>query len=58
MSMAFSGIAEDAQKELRVPVLNPALVALKLAEFYVSLGIRQSKKAYPFPPKPTLLATS
>ena len=51
MSMAFQGIAEDAQKELGVPVLNPAAVALKLAELYVSLGLSHNKRAYPYPPK-------
>ena len=34
MSMAFLGIAEDVQKELGIPVLNPAAVALKTAELY------------------------
>jgi allantoin racemase len=53
MSMAFLRIAEDAQKELGIPVLNPAAVALKTAELYVRLGLSHSKKAYPFPPKDT-----
>lgn len=51
MSMAFLGIAEEVQKELAVPVLNPAAVALKTAELFVRLGLRTSKRAYPFPPK-------
>jgi allantoin racemase len=50
MGMAFLGIPEEAQKALGVPVLNPAAVALKLAELYVRLGLRHSKRAYPFPP--------
>lgn len=53
MSMAFLGIAEDVQKELRIPVLNPAAVALKTAELFVHLGLSHSKKAYPSPPKET-----
>jgi allantoin racemase len=53
MSMAFLGIAEDVQEKLRVPVLNPAAVALKTAELFVRLGLRHSKKAYPSPPKET-----
>jgi allantoin racemase len=56
MSMAFLRIAEDAQKELGVPVLNPAAVALKTAELYVRLGLSHSKRAYPFPPKDTGLS--
>ena len=51
MSMAFLGIPEEAQKALGIPVLNPAAVALKFAELYVRLGLRHSKRAYPFPPK-------
>jgi allantoin racemase len=53
MSMAFLGIAEEVQKELGIPVLNPAAVALKTAELYVRLGLSQSKRAYPTPPKGT-----
>ena len=53
MSMAFLGVAEEVQKELGVPVLNPAAVALKTAELFVRLGLRTSKKAYPVPPKNT-----
>jgi allantoin racemase len=53
MSMAFLGIAEDVQKELGIPVLNPAAIALKTAELYVRLGLSHSKRAYPFPPKNT-----
>ena len=51
MSMAFLRIAEDVQKELGIPVLNPAAVALKTAELFVRLGLSTSKRAYPFPPK-------
>jgi allantoin racemase len=53
MSMAFLRIAEDVQKELGIPVLNPAAVALKTAELFVRLGLSTSKRAYPFPPKDT-----
>ncbi len=58
MSMAFLGIAEEVQKELGVPVPNPAAVALKTAELFVRLGLRTSKKAYPTPPKNTCAAGS
>ena len=43
MSMAFLGVAAEAQAELAVPVLNPAAVALKLAELYVGSGLTHSK---------------
>lgn len=51
MSMAFLGVAESAQVELGIPVLNPAVVALKMAELQVSAGIAHSKRAFPLPPK-------
>lgn len=51
MTMAFLEIADEVQRELQVPVVNPALAALKVAESLVSIGIAHSKKAYPFPPK-------
>lgn len=51
MSMAFLGVAESAQEELKIPVLNPAIVALKMAELQVSAGIAHSKRAFPTPPK-------
>ena len=43
------GLAEELQKELRVPVIDPGLAALKVAEDLVKLGLAQSKKAFPFP---------
>mgnify|MGYP000244581468 CR=1 FL=1 len=43
------GYAEDLQKELKVPVIYPGLVALKIAETLVRLNLRHSKKAYPKP---------
>lgn len=57
MSMAFLRIAESAQAELKIPVLNPAVVALKFAELQASAGITHSKSAFPFPPKKLSLTT-
>lgn len=34
---------------LPVPVLNPGVVAYKLCELFLDLGLRQSKHAYPLP---------
>lgn len=51
MSMAFLQVAEDMQKLLGIPVINPAKAALKLAESLVSCGWKQSKKAFSIPPK-------
>lgn len=51
MSMAFMMVAEKLQQALDVPVINPALVALKAAESLAASGLSHSKKAYPLPPK-------
>lgn len=42
-------IAEILQEKLNVPVIDPGLVALKIAEDLVKLKLAQSKKAYPKP---------
>jgi len=42
-------IAERLQEKLNVPVIDPALVALKISEDMVKLRLAQSKKAYPKP---------
>jgi allantoin racemase len=38
MSLSFLGVAEDARKHVGVPVVNPALCALKTAESQVARG--------------------
>ena len=51
MSMGFSGITEDLQKRLDIPVVNPVTAALKTAEAVVAMGLSHSKLAYPMPRK-------
>lgn len=51
MSMGFLGVADDVQKRLEIPVVNPVVVALKTAETMVALGLAHSRLAYPAPPK-------
>lgn len=43
MSMAFLGLAERAAESLGAPVVNPARVALKLAELCIACGLRPGK---------------
>ena len=43
------GVAKILQEKLKVPVIDPGLAALKMAEMLVKLGLSQSKKAYPKP---------
>jgi allantoin racemase len=56
MSMAFLGDSERLQADLKVPVVNPALVTLKFAEMLVQADLSSSKTAYPPPPKPLPLS--
>ena len=45
----MSPLARRLQKELDVPVVDPAIAALKLAEIFASMGISTSKIAYAAP---------
>lgn len=36
-----------AQRDIRIPVLNPLFIAVRLAESLVTLGISQSQRSYP-----------
>lgn len=49
MSMAFLLLDEKIGEDREIPVINPAKVAIKTAEFRASLGIGQSLISYPFP---------
>jgi allantoin racemase len=49
--LALFGLASQLMKELKAPVIDPALAALKVAEMHVSLGLTHSKATYPFPPR-------
>jgi len=50
MSMAFMEVSERMRESLGVPVVNPAVVSLKVLEGLVTARLTHSKKAYPFPP--------
>jgi allantoin racemase len=49
--MALFGAAKSLMEKLKIPIVDPALAALKMAETFVSLGLTHSKISYPFPPK-------
>ena len=42
------------RENLPVPVINPGPLTYKLAEFFLGLGLTQSRKAYPKPNVPKL----
>ncbi len=49
MSMAFLDMDKRLESELGVPFVNPAKVAVRMAEMYIDLGIRHSKLTFPSP---------
>ncbi len=49
--MALFGLAAPLMKKLKVPIVDPALASLKMAEMMAPLGLTHSKISYPFPPK-------
>ena len=51
MTMGFLNVAEDIEKAVGVPVVNPAKACLKFAEAVVGCGLGHSKKAFASPPK-------
>jgi allantoin racemase len=54
---AMTGLAEEVKKGLSqdgiagVPIIDPAIVALKVAEALADIGLSHSKRTYPAPPK-------
>jgi len=54
---AMTGLAEEVKKGLSqegiadVPIIDPALVALKVAEALADIGLSHSKRTYPAPPE-------
>jgi len=51
MSEAFLGLANDLQRELKVPVVDPIGTSVKMTELILVNGLTHSKKAYPAPPR-------
>ncbi len=48
--LSMRGMGERVQQELNIPVVDPALAALTMAQSIVKMGLTQAKGAYPFPP--------
>lgn len=49
MSMAYLLLDEAVRESIAAPVINPAKVAVKMAEMQASLGLKHSVLAYPKP---------
>ena len=51
MSLSFLGVAERARELVGVPVINPAMCALKTAEALVAQRLLPSRRTYARPRK-------
>ncbi len=51
LCLGMQGLAERVQKEVRIPVIDPSLAALQMAQVLVKMKLSQAKGAYPFPPE-------
>ena len=51
MSLSFLGVAEQARERIGVPVINPAMCALKTAEALVAQALMPSRRTYARPRK-------
>jgi len=49
--LGLAGIAQEVEKEVGVPVIDPAFVSVNMAELLIQNGLSQSKISYPYPPK-------
>ncbi|MFX0124092.1 MAG: aspartate/glutamate racemase family protein [Candidatus Hodarchaeota archaeon] len=45
------GMAKELQEALGIPVIDPTVASLKMAETLVDMEISHSKRAYPYPPE-------
>jgi len=57
----MAGVAKDLEERLKkhgisdVPVIDPTVLALKIAEALTDMGLSHSKRTYPAPPKKEIL---
>lgn len=51
MTMAFLDVTAELERDLGVPVVNPARASLHTAEMLARTGLRHSKRSYPVPLK-------
>ncbi len=49
--LSMRGMGERVQQEVKIPVVDPALAALTMAQAIVQMRLTQAKGAYPFPPE-------
>jgi allantoin racemase len=49
--LSMRGMAEAVHAEVKIPVIDPSLAALTMAQSVVQMKVTQAKGAYPFPPE-------
>jgi allantoin racemase len=49
--LGMFGMAKEVQEKIGIPVIDPGIAALKIAELLVQTGLSFSKLTYPYPPK-------
>ena len=47
--LSMKGMAEEVQKDVEIPVIDPAIAALEMAQALVTMKLSQAKRIYPFP---------
>ncbi|HSR13296.1 MAG TPA: aspartate/glutamate racemase family protein, partial [Thermodesulfobacteriota bacterium] len=47
--LSMRGMAAPVQAEVKIPVVDPSLAALSMAQCVVQMKLAHSKAAYPFP---------
>lgn len=48
--LSMRGMAETVQEKVKIPVIDPTLAALTMAQSIAKMKVSHSKRAYPFPP--------
>ncbi len=51
LCLGMQGMAEKVEKEVHIPVIDPSLAALHMAQALVKMKLSQAKGVYPFPPE-------
>lgn len=49
--LSFLGMGEEISKEIGIPVIDPALNLINMAELLYNQKLSHSKRSYPYPPK-------
>jgi len=51
LCLSMRGMAEEVQKRVGIPVIDPTIAALEMAQAMVKMKLSQAKRVYPFPPE-------